>query len=284
MFRGKGYLFIICLVVALIVTVVAKKSPVVARGIENVVVDVTKPVLWLFSRPVVAFEKTEEFFHNFAVAWDNNQSLRKKNADLQNDVRELVLMKAENKQLRRLLHYTSKVPFKRVAAGRVFADINTPFLHTVLVDAGSDAGISPGLVAFDNAFVVGRVLSVGRFYSRVLLLSDSMSHVPVADIDRTVNAILVGQGGNKAELTYYPKKTHFTVGERIITSGMGGIFPAGLAVGVVSSVQDGHVQVDLEGQLNALSYIQFFSYVLPNPLQVLDGTALPDKSHHKRRR
>jgi rod shape-determining protein MreC len=110
------------------------------------------------------------------------------------------------------------------------------------------------------------VLEVGKRASRVLLLTDISARVPVV-IERTRDqAVLAGNNSDNPELQYLPRDVDIKVGDRIVTSGVGGNFPVGLPVGEVTRVADGHILVQLYAQLDRMEYIRLVDYSLPGIL------------------
>jgi rod shape-determining protein MreC len=110
------------------------------------------------------------------------------------------------------------------------------------------------------------VLEVGRRASRVLLLTDISARVPVV-IERTRDqAVLAGNNSDNPELQYLPRDVDIKVGDRIVTSGVGGNFPVGLPVGEVVRVGEGHILVQLYAQLDRMEYIRLVDYSLPGIL------------------
>jgi rod shape-determining protein MreC len=108
--------------------------------------------------------------------------------------------------------------------------------------------------------LVGRLTEVGRRSSRVLLLTDINSKVPVVMEDSRARAILVGNNRNRPELAFLKAKTGVSPGDRIVTSGVAGAFPPGLPVGVVASVDEGHILVELFIEESRLELVRILDY------------------------
>ncbi len=129
-----------------------------------------------------------------------------------------------------LLAVMGEPPEKGVTA-RVVAEIDGPFAQTRLANAGQDQGVSDGAVALNESGLVGRVVDRGRRSSRILLVTDYNSRVPVVGEVSGARAIMYGDRSGDGELSDLPESDGFRVGERILTSGEGGLFPQGLLVG-----------------------------------------------------
>jgi rod shape-determining protein MreC len=114
--------------------------------------------------------------------------------------------------------------------------------------------------------LVGRLTEVGSRASRVLLITDLNSRIPVI-VERThANAVLAGDNSERPRLLYANEPESLKVGDRVITSGEGGVFPPGLAVGVVASVANGIPLIEPYVELSELSYIVVVDYGLAGAL------------------
>lgn len=160
------------------------------------------------------------------------------------------------------------------AAARVMLDVGGPFRRTLLANAGADHGVKPGAVAVNEHGLVGRVVLVGQRTSRVLMLDDYNSRVPVMGQLSRVRAVLVGaaratprlEGPIAAEtpgLEFVVGAEGLKAGEPIVTSGDGGLFPAGLVVGY--AVQDGakRWRVRLATADAPIDFVRLLPYVAP---------------------
>ena len=117
---------------------------------------------------------------------------------------------------------------------------------------------------------VGRVTEVGDRAARILLLTDLNSRVPVAFDGSRERAVLAGDNSDRPRLLYLPEQSAVKIGERIVSSGNGGIFPPGLPIGIVSAIEDGIVRVEPYAELSRLDYLRIVNYglsgVLPQPV------------------
>ncbi len=127
----------------------------------------------------------------------------------------------------------SYAPIEGVTAASVIADTSGPFSRAVIVNAGANQNVKQGDAALDRYGLVGRVVAVGASSSRILLLTDTTSHVPVVIEPAGVRAILSGDAGKWPELKFLPPEIELQDGAAIVTSGDGGLLPPGLPIGVV---------------------------------------------------
>lgn len=144
----------------------------------------------------------------------------------------------------------------RFATVRVIADANGPFARSVLVGAGKDHGLRDGYPVISADGLVGRVLESGARTARVLLLTDLNSRVPVLVGDGDVRAILIGDNSGRPRLAHLPADFRPAPGDRVVTSGVGGLFPRGLRIGAVVAIDEGGAsRVDVDARLDELDHV-----------------------------
>lgn len=131
-----------------------------------------------------------------------------------------------------MLNALGEPPHKGVTA-RIVAEPGGPFFETLLANAGRAQGVRPDYVALNEGGLVGRVIEVGETSSRILMVTDYNSRVPVLGETSGVRAILFGERDGDGVLDDRPERDPFIPGERVLTSGEGGVFPRGLTVGTV---------------------------------------------------
>ena len=173
-----------------------------------------------------------DYVANAADLHDENTRLRQENAEL------LVWRARALEQERQIAAFESVLeilytPIEDVTAASVIADMAGPFSRAIIVNAGANRGVREGDAALDRFGLVGRVVKVGARSSRVLLLTDSASHIPVVIGDGGVRAILSGDSDGLPEIRFVPAGVTLDDGAAIVTSGDGGVLPAGLPVGIV---------------------------------------------------
>lgn len=170
--------------------------------------------------------------------------------------RDLALAQIDvNERYKALLKLRTEPPIPMVAA-RTVTDSRGPFANSRLANAGKERGIRSGNPVMSETGLVGRVTGVTTNASRILLLTDIASRVPVM-VDRTnARAILAGDGGPNPQLDYLRGKDPVKEGDRIVTSGDGGVFPRGLPVGVAVKGLDGLWRVALFSDRAPIDYVQ----------------------------
>jgi rod shape-determining protein MreC len=164
-------------------------------------------------------------------------------------------LRNENARYRSLLGLKTDPPIPMVAA-RVVLDSRGPFAASRLANAGTDKGIRVGNPVMSETGLVGRIVGVTDGASRVLLLTDTASKVPVM-IDRTnARAILTGDGGPNPKLEYLRGQDPVREGDRVMTSGDGGVMPRGLPVGTAVKGLDGRWRVVLASDKAPIDFVR----------------------------
>ena len=239
---AQRFTFLFLLVSAVAILLFGKADPTVFERTRVVVIDTTAPILEALSRPVATVAAFIEEIEQLAVLRDENMTLRQENARLEVWQNRAQKFEAENTRLRDLLRYVPEPPAKYVAA-RVVADSSGAFVRSLLVNAGSRDGIANGQAAVVGANLIGRVAEVGRTSARILLLSDLNSRVPVLVAASRARAVLAGDNSPLQRLLYLSANAQVKPGDEIVTSGHGGVFPAGLTIGTVTSIGQAGVRV-----------------------------------------
>jgi rod shape-determining protein MreC len=148
------------------------------------------------------------------------------------------------------------------------ADTGGPFVHTLLIDAGAERGVEVGMAAVDERGLIGRVIQAGTRSARVLLLTDFNSRIPVIVESSRDHAILEGDNSPRPVLRFLPLNPQLKLGDRVLTSGDGGLLPPGLVVGEISSVTDSKVRVSPYVDWARLDYLSVLRYQpLPDPAE-----------------
>ncbi|HEY8616213.1 rod shape-determining protein MreC [Phenylobacterium sp.] len=170
-----------------------------------------------------------------------------------------IALRDTNERYRTLLGLKTDPPIPMVAA-RIVTDSRGPYANTRLANAGREKGVEPGNPVMTEHGLVGRVIGVTDGASRVLLLTDIASRTPVM-IDRTnARAILTGDGGPNPKLEYLRGIDPVKQGDRVLTSGDGGVFPRGLPVGTAVKGLDGRWRVVLASDKSAIDFVRILLF------------------------
>lgn len=195
------------------------------------------PVQWVVSAPNHGIHELSSYFASRAELLGKNRRLKQDYLAAQMQLEQLESLRRENRRLRALLNATGAVRGHMIAT-RVLSINTNPFSNRITINAGSAIGVHPGQPLLDAHGIVGQVLHVGPLSSQVMLITDPSSAVPVQIKGTQIATVAVGTGSlNLLSLPYLPNSTPAEPGDVLLTSGLGGVYPQGYPVGVITRVE-----------------------------------------------
>jgi rod shape-determining protein MreC len=244
-----------------------KADTIVAQRVRAVFDDAIAPILDVLSRPAAAAARIMDSAHELINIRADNARLRDENERLMHWQVIAQQLDQENRALHAELNFIPG-PDPAYVTTRVIGDSEGPFVHSILLAAGSRDGLQKGDVVLSGEFLVGRVTEVGQRSARALLLTDINSAVPVMLDSSRLKAILAGDNTERPVLQFLAPGTPISPGDRVSTSGDGGVFPPGIPVGTISSTQDGSARVVPFVRRHQLDYVTVVDYGLPGLLSL----------------
>ena len=173
---------------------------------------------------------------NAAAPTEDLLTLQQENAELKSEIIQYQEYKSENERLTELLQIKEQYAEESVTA-RVVSHSTDSWNHTIVIDKGSAAGLAVGMPVMTASGLVGQIESVAPTTSVVRLISDESSGVSVVLQNSRAEGILTGNVDGLLRLEFIPIATEVELGEGVITSGNGGVYPRGITVGVVSRIE-----------------------------------------------
>jgi len=273
----QRFAFVGLVVAAFGLMLLGKADVLLVERIRIQVTDALAPILDVLSRPVATVSDVVDQVRELASLREQNTGLREDKVRLLQWQMVARRLEAENKALRALLNFVPGPEASYVTA-RVIGDTGGAFAQTLVLNAGIRAGVRKGQAVVTGDGLVGRVAGVGTRSTRIILITDLNSHIPVL-VERTrTRAIVAGDNSEVLRLIRLPPGAEVAPGDRIVTSGHGGAFPPGLPVGVVASVSDAGIEVQPFVERSRLEYVRVVDFGLRGILQPLfpvipaDGT------------
>lgn len=229
-------------------------SPRVERFRAQVIDRVVPSFDWAMA-PVTGAVNILRDFQSYQRIYQQNQELRRelqqmkawKEAALQLEQENARLLDLNNVQLDPRLTYVT---------GVVLADSGSPFRQSVLLNVGARDGIVDGWAAMDGLGLVGRISGVGDNTARVILLTDTSSRIPVTIQPSGQQALIIGDNTAAPPIDFIEAPDQIRPGDRIMTSGDGGVFPAGLLIGQVAEDPGGRMRVRLAADYERLEFLR----------------------------
>ena len=235
---------------------------------------VASPVGGVLEAPVRWTRGAIDYVGGYFFAVSENRKLKAELAKARSLHDQLDAVTLENQRYRALLGVRTDPPLPMIFAHTV-SEARGPFANTRLADVGADKGVVEGNPVLSEHGVVGRIVGVSDHVSRVLMLTDPESHMPVLIVRTNGRAILSGDGGAAPKLDYVRESVPLKEGDRILTSGDGGVFPRGLPVGTVVKGLDGEMRVALDADAAPVDDVQILLF--KDFSQLVDERALTPK-------
>ena len=256
-FLGKGtkqrfslfVLIIVSIVLLFVETIEAKPLNYLRSFIKDTIYRGSLAV----SIPFKSFNSIAENVSRHMSLYENYSKLKIENYELKNNISKSDFLELENTQLRKLIEEQVSSSSNFVSA-RVMLDKQSPYLNSLIINIGSNKNIKNGMAVLDGKNFIGRIVDVNFFSSRVLLISDLNSKIPIISEPSAYHAILSGHGENAPSLEYLPENHNIVDGDKVYTSGKEGIFSPGIPVGVVEIEKD-IVTVSLFSDLSQITFI-----------------------------
>lgn len=265
-------LLILVSVLLLLSSLYSAQASVFQKAREGVI-DAASPILELFSGPISYVNGVVGDVSDYFNVLKQNEALRAENAELRQWMEEALELREVVAGYEGLQTYEAPPEAQPVDA-YVIGESNDAFARSMLVNAGRARNIEVGQAVVDENGLVGRIVDTGANASRVLLLTDIQSRVPVYVEGADVEGILVGNTRAKPTISFTASSEPAEVipGQRVLTSGSGGVLPRGLPVGVIDSQAREDIVVRLYANYVRTRLVRVINYEFP----VMDEAAAED--------
>lgn len=264
----QRFMYVGLIVLSFCLMLIAKIDAVVIDHLRAEVTNVAAPILSAFSRPIATISDGFEKIQALINIRQDNLRLLQENANLKQWMYAARRLHMENKALQDLLHSVSD-PKPIFITARVIAGTRGSISNSFVINAGSQDGIKKGQAVLSNQGFVGHITSVSKNSARILLASDINSRVPVVLESTRTRALMVGGNSPRPRLIHLPSGAQITSSERIVTSGHGGVFPPGLPVGLVGSIDDRGIEVLLFTDYNQIEFVRVADFGLYGFIDVI---------------
>lgn len=250
-------------------------SPRVER-FRSAVIDRVVPNMDWAMAPVTGIAKLVSDFRSYQQLAEQNQQLRRELQDMKAWREAAIQLDQENAKLRDLNNVRID-PELTYVTGVVLADSGSPFRQSVLVNIGAQRdGVVDGWAAMDGIGLVGRISGVGRETSRVILLTDSSSRIPITIQRSGQKAILVGDNTLNPPIEFLENPDEVRPGDQVVSSGDGGVFPADLLVGQVVLGSDRRLRVRLSADFERLEFLRVLRSEQTERIETPGALVAPD--------
>lgn len=255
----KFIVLILFFVTFLLIVLNKTNNPIVDK-LNSAGLNIVGPVMYVLEFPARVIHRAYTYVYDISRVYSDNRALREENEQmlyLQNRVHTL---EVENQLLSKLLNYSPPPQAKYISA-KIIAESGDDFTHTLIIYIG-DAKVKKGQVVLASESVIGRIDGVGGKYAKVILLNDISSKIPVV-IERTrARGILSGDNTRFPQLIFTKSTADIQEGDLVVTSGVGGTFPADLPIGFVNSIRGGEINIETISDLDRVEYVRVVDYGL----------------------
>lgn len=257
--------------VALGFMVVHKVGILPVERLRIAVTDAVTPVLSAVTAPFQTWVGSFDGIQTLRGLKAENIRLKQENEKLHAWYEQALRMQAENNSLRELLNVKADASISYVTT-RIVSDPGGSFVKSVLLPVGESDGIRKGSAVMSGKGLIGRVTEVGRNASRVLLVSDLNSRIPVLIQNTRTKAVLAGKNTDMLKLERLPIDSGLAVGQRIVTSGDGGQIPADIPIGTIVAIDKDGVTVKPLADIHAATHVQVINAEIDQTLITGDIT------------
>lgn len=226
-----------------------------AEQMRSAIIDRVVPRFEWAMAPVTKLSQMIAGFQSYARIYDQNQELRRELQKMSAWKEAAVQLEQENAKL--LAQNNVRIDPKLTSvSGVVMTDSGTAFRQSVLLNVGARDGIVDGWATMDGLGLVGRISGVGQSTSRVILLTDPSSRIPVTIQPSGQHALLTGDNTQLPVLDFIERPENIRPGDRVVSSGDGGVFPPGLLIGQVAQSADRRFRVRMAADYGRLEFLR----------------------------
>ncbi len=231
------------------------------------------PFQRLMLAPRDLLEHVDSWNNAAARVRSEKEALQRQRVELAQLATHSAQLATENEQLRRLLNVSDTATQQAIAV-QVLYEPSNAFSQHLVFNKGTSSGIEPGMPVIDEGGVVGQVVRVTPFTSEAALLTDDKVSIPVQVLRNGLRLIAFGgHTGGKVEIRYLNETVDIESGDTLVTSGIGGLFPAGLPVAQIETVEHDAASGFARALAKPLSHPERYRHFLV--LRLEDGTQEP---------
>ncbi len=252
-FKLSKYIsFIFVLLLSLVVAVfVYLKSDLIRHKVEDIYSILQSYIS--YSTEKIANLKNRYEDHIRSV--DKLRMLKTENERIIHKFNEQSFIESQNRELKKMLKFSKTVP-SLIVSTRIISKSIDDFIGNMMIAAGEISDVKPGMSVVSELGVIGRVSYVGKNFSDVILITDPNSRIVGFNPISKNKMIIYGLGNKKLQADFVEEEHQMEIGQVIYTTGEGGYFPEGMAIGKIISVDAGLILLEPMFDLRNLHYVQ----------------------------
>ena len=256
-FLQKGAAQRFSLLVLIIISVILLSLDFYKAKPLNIFRSISKDIIYrgsfIISLPFKSLDRGYKTVKTHFTFYDDYQNLKNELYILKAQQSEIEFLKMQNKELKIVITDVLHTDIKNVIA-KVILDKKSPFLKSIILNKGTNSNLKKGMAVLHKKNMVGRIVEVNYLSSRVLLINDLNSKIPVKIQPSGENAIMSGEGNNLASLDFLPKLSTIEEENIVFTSGSDGVFDDGIPIGKITEIE-GKFYVKFFSDLNQINFV-----------------------------
>jgi rod shape-determining protein MreC len=268
-------LLILVSILLLLSSLYSAQASVFKKAREGVL-DAAAPALELLSGPIAYINKNLGHVSDYFNVLKQNEALRRENDELRAWMNEALELREIVAAYGALQNYAAP-PTAHPVDAYVIGETNDAFARSMIVNAGRARNVEEGFAVVDDKGLIGRIVETGARASRILLLNDIQSRVPVLVEGADVEGILVGRTRERPAISFIETSgpVEIASGQRVVTSGAGGVLPRGIPVGEIYGERRDEIIVDLYANYARTRMVRILNYEYPT----IDETILEPEAN-----
>ena len=255
----KKFALVILFLIAFVLMMVNKTDTILIDKTSSMATGILSPVVDVLIVPARLVAHVYDYFKDMSLAYEENKFLKKENRKLRLIGEQARALEIENRLLSRILNFT-KPPVDKLTTARIIAEEGDAFSHSLIAYTGKNNIVEKGQIVLNEDGVVGRIDKIGNSYAKILLLTDINSRIPVVLEKNRTRGMVAGDNTLNPKLVFLPLSSEVNIGDRLVTSGVAGVFPPGLPVGFVSKIDKREIRIQPYADLNSLEYVKIVSF------------------------
>jgi rod shape-determining protein MreC len=247
--KNRIFLFAFSLIALFVILNFIIPAKYLLNPVRNFFFEITMPITKIFYK---GGDRTGGFFDRISEIRrmsDEKAQLEKKNAKLTIENSELKEVKRENEILRAQLGLKQELGNKELVVADIIGRGPTDASASYIINKGKSDGLSEGMPVVSGQMLLGKLTEVDNNFSRVTLIIDPMSVVNVEVQETRAQAVIKGEVGSNLKIDSVPQESKLLLGQRIITSGLGGTMPKGLIIGEVAEIVSPESEIFQSGRV-----------------------------------
>jgi len=214
---------------------------------------------FVVSVPENYLKKTYQAIQSHFVIYDDYFEMKSEIKELKQQKTLDKFVVQENERLKKIID--DYLEESEVQVAKIIIDKDSPFLKSLIVNKGSKNNIKLGMAVLDGSYLIGKVIEVNYLTSRILLLSDLNSKIPVIIEPGSFQSILSGTGRNHGIIQYFKESYSIEEGNTVYTSGAGGLFKAGIPIGRIKKNElNEEKKVEFLSDFSQLRFVKIKSF------------------------